>query len=344
MKMIVPSLSVLFLSALLQAGAGCSKKSGPSGPIWVPPADTTPTTPSQLITLPAEWQKATSYMTGFPAGIEVYRNTTAFSGKAMNAFCVVFDPKNTALEFKPILAASNKKPATFYAEESGTPYACLNGGFFGTNASYSLVQYNNTISAVNIKSLNRTYNGASTTYYPTRGAYGLDANGVPGVTWIYHVGSGNGVVYSYPAPSPNALNTAPQPQPSASFPSGGVQWNAKSAIGGSPVLIKNNEIKITDTEELIDINNTTSRARSAIGSTADGKVILLAVEGNNASGGAGLNLQELATLMKNMGCTNALNLDGGGSTSMVVNGQQTVKPSDSGGERAVMSVVMIKKK
>lgn len=344
MKRMPVHIPVLLLAALLQAAGGCSKKSTPAPPPPSPPADTVVTRPSPLITLPPEWQKAASYMSGFPAGIEVYRHSTLYNGKAMNAFCVVFDPKNTALEFKPVLAAANKKPSAFYSEESGTTYACLNGGFFGTNASYSLVQYNGTVSAVNIKSLSRTYNGTATTYYPTRGAFGLDGAGTPDVAWIYHTGTGNGTVYRYPAPSPNALNSAPQPQPTASFPAGGAPWNIKSAIGGSPVLIKNNTINITDTEELIDINNTTARARSAIGATADGKVILLAVEGNNPSGGAGLNLGELATLLQSMGCVQALNLDGGGSTAMVVNGQPTVKPSDSGGERAVMSVVLIKKK
>ena len=300
--------------------------------------------PEPVITLPAEWKKATSLMSGFPAGIEVYNNTTAYSGKAMNAWCVAFDPKNANLEFKPVLPSVNKKPSTMYSEESGTKYICINGGFFGTNASYSLVQYNGTISAVNIKSLSRTYNSVSTPYYPTRGAFGLKSDGTPDVTWIYHVGTGNGTIYSYPAPSPNALNSAPQQIPDASFPSGGSVWNIQSAIGGSPVLIKNNVINVTDTAELIDIDNTSSRARSAIGFTATGKVIILAVEGGNSSGGIGLSLKEIAALMKSMGCTGALNLDGGGSTAMVVNGQQTVKPSDATGERAVMSAIIIKKK
>lgn len=340
--MMISTFYVLLFSALLQVFAGCSKQSDPTTSI---PDPVDPVVqPTTLVSLPAEWKKTTALMTGFPASIEVYRNTTSFSGKAMNAYCVVFDPKNTGLEFKPVLAPANKKPSALFAEESGTVYACINGGFFGTNVSYSLVQYNSTISAVNIKSLNRPYNGISTAYYPTRGAFGIDANGKPEVTWIYHTGSDNNIVYSYPSPSPNELNTAPKPQPSSYFPSGGEVWNTRSAIGGSPVLIKNDVINITDKEELIDINNTTSRARSAIGSTADGKVVLLAVEGNHPSGGAGLNLQELATLMKNMGCINAMNLDGGGSTAMVINGQQTVKPSDAGGERPVMSVLLVKKK
>jgi hypothetical protein len=340
--MTVHKIFYSFSFLLVLTGSSCSKKSTNDNTTVVTPPPPAPVTP--LIGLPAEWKKSTTLMSGFPAGIEVYQNTTAINGKALNAWCVVFDPKNANIEFKPVASATNKKTSELYAAESGTKYAAINAGFFGTNVSYSLVQYNNTISAVNIKSLTRTYNGANTTYYPTRGAFGLTTSGNPDITWIYHVGSGNGTIYSYSQPSPNKLNEAPQAQPSASFPAGGTVWSTNSAIGGSPVLIRNNTINITDDEELIDINNTTSRARSAIGYTADQKVILLAVEGNNPNGAPGMNLQELATLLKSMGCTNALNLDGGGSTALYINGQHTVKPSDSGGERPVISAIIIKKK
>jgi hypothetical protein len=332
---------ILFITGIIFIASACSKK---GTPITSPPPVVVEPLPSTLIQLPPEWTKATSLMTGFPTGIEVYRRTEAFNGKAMNAYCVVFDPKNSALEFKPVFSASNKKPSELYTQEPGVKYAVINGGFFGTNASYSLLQYNGNVQAINIKSLNRTYNGATKTYYPTRGALGITANGSPEVAWVYHIGAGNGTVYAYPQPSPNDITQTPQQQPTVSFPSGGVVWNTNSAIGGSPVLIKNNTVKITDREELIDINNTTSRARSAIGHTADGVVILLAVEGNNPAGGVGLNLEEMANLMKSMGCNGALNLDGGGSTYMMVNGQPTVKPSDANGERPVITSIIIKKK
>jgi len=46
-----------------------------------------------------------------------------------------------------------------------------------------------------------------------------------------------------------------------------------------------------------------------------------------------------------MGCIGAINLDGGGSSAMVVNGQQTIRPGNSGGaERTVISALIVKKK
>lgn len=88
-------------------------------------------------------------------------------------------------------------------------YACINGGFFGGNQSYSLVKYNNSVLAANIKSVNRTYNGLSTPYYPTRAAFGINAAGDPSVAWIYHVGTGNDKVYQYPLPSANLVGPCP---------------------------------------------------------------------------------------------------------------------------------------
>lgn len=330
--------TLLFLTIMLVV-LGCSKNKDVYGE--GEKQDTTAIN-NGLITLPDAWKKASGMMNGWPTGIELYHNTTAYSNKAFNGWCVVFDP--AVIEFKPILPAANKKPSVAYAEETGTKYVCINGGFFGTNASYSLVQYNGVIGAVNIKSLTRTYNNVATTYYPTRGAFGLTATGTPQVAWVYNVGAGNGTIYSYPAPSPNELNKAPQQQPDAAFPTGGSVWNVNSAIGVSPVLIKNNEINVTDAAELIEIDNTSSRARSAIGYTTGNKIVVLAVEGGNSSGGVGLTLRELAALMKEMGCAGALNLDGGGSTNMIVNGEFTVKPSDAAGERAVMSMLILKKK
>ncbi|WP_461484897.1 phosphodiester glycosidase family protein, partial [Pedobacter sp.] len=97
-------------------------------------------------------------------------------------------------------------------------------------------------------------------------------------------------------------------------------------------------------EELIVIDNNSSRARSAIGYTANNKVIMIAAEGNNPNGAAGLTLAELAQVMKEMGCVGAINLDGGGSTALYINGTHTVKPSDAAGERPVITALILKSK
>jgi Phosphodiester glycosidase len=325
---------------LLFTFLACSKKSNP--PTSNPPVVNPPVTP--IISLPGGWKIATAFMTGFPNGIQLFYFDSVFNNQKMKAYCLAFDSKSTAIEFKPALSATAKTPSQFFSEEAGTALACINGGYFGSNQSFSLVKYNNVVSSPNIKSLTRIYNGSNTSYYPTRGAFGITSTGAPSVAWVYNVGAGNDLIYSYPSPSPNILNTAPQPQPTETFPAGGVVWNTTAAIGGSPILIKNNAIQITDGEELISINNTTSRPRSAIGYLSNGVILILAVEGDNAPNYPGINLTDLASLLKTLGCAEALNLDGGGSTSMVVNNLKTVRPGDNGVERPVVSAILIKRK
>jgi hypothetical protein len=323
--------------------SSCSKKSNEV--VTTIPPIVTPPVVAPLITVPTGWKLATSFNTSLPQGVQLFAFDSIYAGRKVKAFCLAYDSRNVALDFKPVLSATAKTPSAFFADEPGVNYACINGGYFGGGQSYSLVKYQTTISAPNIRALNRTYNGVTTPYYPTRGAFGISSTGAPSVAWIYNVGATNNLIYSYPLPSPNELNFAPQAQPTATFPSGGTIWDATSAIGGSPVLIKNSAIQISDKEEMIDINNTTSRPRSAIGYLTNGMVLIFAIEGDNLPDYPGVNLAELATMMRSFNCIEALNLDGGGSTSMVVAGTKTVRPGEVGGvERAVQSAIIIKKK
>ena len=296
-----------------------------------------------LIELSAEWNKEVGLMAKFPKGIEVYRSTNAINNKATNLYMVVFNPK--LIDLKPVVSSSLKTPMSFFTDEGENVYACINGGFFTSTTSLSLMGYNGVVSSANVKSLTRPLNGVNTTYYPTRSAFGLDNMFNPSVAWVYGVGTGVGVQYAYPVPSPNALNTAPQVIPSELFPSGGKVWGQRTVIGGSPMLVKDSLINITDVEELIEVDNKSSRPRSAIGYLKNGNVVLLAAEGGNPNGAPGLTLAELANIMLEVGCVGAVNLDGGGSSSMVVDGLTTIRPSNANAaERAVVSALIVKKR
>jgi hypothetical protein len=327
---------LIALSCSKTPSAGQEPKPEPPNPISTPSA--------KLMKLPLGWKYDVNLSNGFPTGIEAYTFDTLFNAKQIKAFAVAFDPTVSYLEFKPTLSVSSKKPSEFYAQEPGIVYACLNGGFFGGNQSYSLVKYN-TVLAPNIKSVNRNLNGSTLPYYPTRAAFGISSTGVPSTAWVYNIGTTNDRIFQYTAPSPNALGTSPQPIPDENFPAGGSEWQPVSAIGGAPMLLKNGVIRVSDKEELIEINNTTSRPRSAIGHLSEGIVILLAIEGDNAANGyPGVSLSQLAEFMQNLGCTNAINLDGGGSSSFIINNRATIRPGDNGVERLVPSVVLVKRK
>ena len=70
----------------------------------------------------------------------------------------------------------------------------------------------------------------------------------------------------------------------------------------------------------------------------------MVIEGRNAGVAEGANLLQAAKLMANLGCEEALNLDGGGSSCMLINGKETIKPSDKGLQRAIPAVFIIRQK
>lgn len=92
--------------------------------------------------------------------------------------------------------------------------------------------------------------------------------------------------------------------------------------------------------------NVTHHPRTALGVTEDEHLLLVTVDGR-APEAAGLTIRELAWVMQGLGCTSAMNLDGGGSTTMWVDGRGVVSyPSDNemydhAGERAVANAVVV---
>lgn len=82
--------------------------------------------------------------------------------------------------------------------------------------------------------------------------------------------------------------------------------------------------------------------RSAIGYTEDNNLILVAVDGREGSS-VGMTLMQLANFMKSAGCVNAMNLDGGGSTVMYVDGKVVNNPQVKGGIALSNAIVLSKK-
>ena len=94
--------------------------------------------------------------------------------------------------------------------------------------------------------------------------------------------------------------------------------NTENIISGGPYLLKEGNIYIdTIDERLVAIAG--RNPRTAIGYTKDNVMIIVTVEGRK-EGSSGVTLTELSQIMKNFGCYEAINLDGGSSTVMYENG------------------------
>lgn len=115
------------------------------------------------------------------------------------------------------------------------------------------------------------------------------------------------------------------------------------AVGGSQWIVRNGQ----DVTSGITGNYNTDRAdRSCVGVTADGKVVIMSLDGRQIPYSCGGSMHEIAQIMLEAGCVAAINVDGGGSTTFMAKaeGEDSIKivnrPSD-GSDRAISSGIII---
>lgn len=120
------------------------------------------------------------------------------------------------------------------------------------------------------------------------------------------------------------------------------EWQkATSIIGGGPQLIKDGRVEITNADEkilLAFVNDL--HPRTAIAKLKSGEILLVTVDGRQTAS-IGMSLTMLADLLIEFGAAEAINLDGGGSTAMVIRNKLVNKPSDAAGERPVSDAILI---
>ena len=108
------------------------------------------------------------------------------------------------------------------------------------------------------------------------------------------------------------------------------EWeNVNHIISGGPYLVKDGSVFIDVTAQKLGAI-TGKNPRTAIGYTAENEFIMVTVDGREQAS-VGMTLGELARMMKEFGCVNAMNLDGGGSSVMYVNGRVVNNPAQKGG-------------
>jgi hypothetical protein len=116
-----------------------------------------------------------------------------------------------------------------------------------------------------------------------------------------------------------------------------------AALGGGPRLVKDGQVSVPYLWERFAPELVYRRApRTAVGVSAAGKLLLVTVDGRGRRS-TGMTLFELASLMVRLGAVEAMNLDGGGSATMVVGGRVVNDPSD-GTERPVASALVVVRK
>ncbi len=117
---------------------------------------------------------------------------------------------------------------------------------------------------------------------------------------------------------------------------------AANIIGAGPQLIKNGRVEITNAaEKILPSFVSDGHPRTAVAKLRSGQILLLTVDGRQPGESIGMSLTMLADLLIEFGAVAAINLDGGGSTTMVIRNKLVNKPSDATGERPVSDAILV---
>lgn len=126
-----------------------------------------------------------------------------------------------------------------------------------------------------------------------------------------------------------------------SFHFDSIPTNTKELIGGYPMLLVNGTAVHHAERGLRPAFSDRQHPRSAIAIDNKGRIHLFAVDGRQTNHSLGMSLQQLGDYLRAQGFQNAMNLDGGGSTSLVINGRLMNSASDPNGERAVANALLV---
>src|SRR5690606_6868241 len=116
----------------------------------------------------------------------------------------------------------------------------------------------------------------------------------------------------------------------------------REAVGGNTILLRGGDFALDIEEGVSPAFGERRHPRTAVGFADGGRRMLwLVVAGRQEPYSAGMSLREVATLLRDLGAEEALNLDGGGSSALVVRGRVVNRPSDATGERPVGNALLL---
>ena len=209
----------------------------------------------------------------------------------------------------------------------------INGGYFSRSKDpvhhVGLLKTNNQL----IEPASSTVLRENIRYNVTRGAIGIYDNGNIDIGWA---STKNDSIFQWRVPVDNRPG-----KPGILNYKNAKIWNVAHAMHAGPILIADSELHVTSEEEVF-FNTPVDgvQPRSAIGYNNNGDVIMMVVDGRQVDS-RGVYLKELALLMSQFKCIEALNLDGGGSSALYVDGNLINRPIGLNIQREVMSSIAV---
>jgi len=299
--------------AAVLAAAACSGAGGGSAP--------------QLTWVPVDSVNAT-----LPPGIRVYagRNATI----PLRAWYAEIDEPSPDIETHVALSGDLTDRRETVSSFSAATRACLavNGGYFSMDRTPAvhagLLYADGRLHAPATRTVTRD----SVSYHVARAAIGFTPEDRVELTWVTTEGDS---LYAWSHPPQNRPGAAAELAESDTRP-----WLVRDALSAGPMLVRGGGVRVTtDAEVFFGSAIPNVHPRTAAGRTRDGKLLVLVVDGRQPES-RGVTLEDLAAIMRDLGAVDALNLDGGGSSALVVNGVLLNRPVGNTNEREVMSALV----
>ena len=294
---------------------------------WTQPVFVTQTS------LPMSWKPIDSLNVNLPSGVRVYAGRN--DALPLRAWYVRIDEPDPAIITRIVVSddtTDNRETTSSFARDLGACVA-VNGGYFTMNRTpaghVGLLLADGVLWEPATRSVMRD----TLRFEIARAAIGFTADDEIEFTWAT---TRDSTIYAWADPPPNRPG---QPSEPLDYERGHA-WQVRDAIGAGPALVMGGRMRVTSDEEVF-FGTSIPRVhpRTAAGRTTDGALILMVVDGRQPES-RGVSLEELATLMLEVGAVEAINLDGGGSSTLVVNGVLVNRPQGRTDEREVMSALV----
>jgi len=303
------------------------------------------------------WTNVDADFQPLPPSVHVYKTTDSLDGKPNIAYYISADINDKNLFFTVDTTLDRRlTPSQFY-KRNQKPLVVVNTTFFSFQTNQNL---NTVIQEGKVVAHNKPVAGRGKDtlmyHYTFNSVLGISKKRKADIAWIFS-DSSNKKVYASQYPfrsfkhtgsnisrsglSPFIKDTAYNPERITLR-----KWKMHTAVGGGPMLLQNGMVQVTNNEERMFAGNAINdkHPRTAMGYTRDNRLIILVIEGRLPGEAEGATLIQQANMLKDLNCWEALNLDGGGSSCLLVNGKETIRPSDKGKQRAVPAVFIIQQK
>jgi len=268
-----------------------------------------------------------------PDGIDVWEGTD--ENLPLKAWMAKIDLKASNLDIEVLSSrdADGRQSASELAAESG---ACLlvNGGYFreeeGVYEHVGLLLADGEFVQFATPGIYKE----DLRYDVHRAAIGFTRDNEPEIGWVSSIKDS---VFVWDDPIANAPGVLGE----WDYSEGNHLWDVTDAISGGPALMKDGRNRITIDEEIFfgttipDVH-----PRTAVGIGKDGELLLLVVDGRQRIS-RGVSLTELAGIMKSFGAVDALNLDGGGSSTFILEDELLNRPTGGTFQREIVSALAV---